>query len=143
MRTNRSKRNKSHSCECYEELLLQPWFLSSRVARAMRSLLPPDFRSRLRDYFNDYGCLRCGRQDVIYRSNGMCSPCLGLIIGRLERCADRRSSERLSRRCGASLASDTENAKRLLSGIRKPAKNKLKSAQIQYVRVTNPILGPG
>jgi hypothetical protein len=140
----RKKQTKaSHSCRCYEELLLQPWFLSTRVARGIRSLLPPDFRSRLHDYFNDHGCLRCGRRNVLYRSNGMCHRCMSIIIGRLEGCAYRRSKTRLSRKYGASFASEISLAHRLLATLRKPKKKRSGSNQVKYFRVANPVLGPG
>src|SRR5271156_6233645 len=65
------------------ELLFQPWFLSWRTARTITSLVPADYRKRMRDYFDDYGCMRCGRLDVPYQSNAMCRTCMATVRGRL------------------------------------------------------------
>lgn len=97
-----------------EELVLQPWFLSKTAARKMRNLLPPDFRKRLRDMFEDYGCLRCDRKDVPYRSNGMCDNCMMTVFHRIHTSEYRRSKERMEKRYGKDLVFKERAAKRLL-----------------------------
>lgn len=44
----------------------------------------------MRTYFDDYGCMRCGRSEVSHKANGMCHRCHSLIRTRLERSAVRR-----------------------------------------------------
>jgi tetratricopeptide (TPR) repeat protein len=54
---------------------MQPWFLPRKLGLAIRDLLPPEHRHKMRYYFEDYGCLVCGKKDVPYGSNTMCRPC--------------------------------------------------------------------
>ena len=54
-----------------DELFLQPWFLSKPEYVAVRHLLPPSQMLKMRYYFEDYGCLRCGNLNAIYASNGL------------------------------------------------------------------------
>lgn len=58
------------------DIFLQPWFLPLKTAIAIRTLLPRDHRHKMRFYFEDYGCLQCGKKQVRYGSNGMCKPCV-------------------------------------------------------------------
>lgn len=44
----------------YDEPCLQPWFLSKQTYLAMSLLLPRSQLSKMRYYFQDYGCLKCG-----------------------------------------------------------------------------------
>jgi hypothetical protein len=55
-------------------VLLQPWFLPKRVAFAIHRLVPHMFWQRMRNVFEDYGCLICETKSH-YHSNGMCSAC--------------------------------------------------------------------
>ena len=57
-----------------EKVLLQPWFLPRRVTFAIHGLVPVDFWKKMRNVFDDYGCLICGAGSN-YHSNGMCRPC--------------------------------------------------------------------
>lgn len=95
-------------------MLLQPWFLQKRVAIAVRALLPPHYRRRLRDCFDDYGCLRCDRLNVAYRSNGLCAECFMKIIHRLKTSAERRGKDRPSHGYGRRLLEEVEQARKLL-----------------------------
>jgi hypothetical protein len=58
-----------------DELFLQPWFLSRPIYEAVRCLLPPSQMQKMRYYFDDYGCLKCGNLDALYFSNGLCRGC--------------------------------------------------------------------
>ena len=58
------------------DVFLQPWFLSQQTAFAIRNLLPAEHRHKMRFYFDDYGCLKCGKTNVRYGSNAMCKPCV-------------------------------------------------------------------
>jgi hypothetical protein len=73
-----------------DELLFQPWFLSSEIAQAIRILIPPGYERTMRDYFDAYGCMRCNREDAVYQSNGMCKSCANVIRIRLRQCIRRR-----------------------------------------------------
>lgn len=55
--------------------LLQPWFLPREISRAIVRLLPPDYVSRMKWMFDDYGCFHCHRKDVPYEGNGLCRRC--------------------------------------------------------------------
>lgn len=57
-----------------EKVLLQPWFLPRRVTFAIHGLVPVDFWKKMRNVFDDYGCLICGAGSN-YHSNGMCRSC--------------------------------------------------------------------
>jgi hypothetical protein len=59
-----------------DDVFLQPWFLPLSVAVAVRGLLPGDHRHKMRFYFEDYGCIKCGKKDVRYGSNAMCKICV-------------------------------------------------------------------
>jgi DNA-directed RNA polymerase subunit RPC12/RpoP len=97
-----------------EELLLQPWFLPKPIARKIRSLLPPNFRKRLRDMFEDYGCLRCGRKHLPYQSNGMCRKCMMDVFHRIRTSANRRLKGRLAESYGKDFIAKEQGARRLL-----------------------------
>jgi hypothetical protein len=58
------------------DVFLQPWFLSLRTAIKVRDLITPDHRHKMRFYFDDYGCLKCGKRQVRYGSNAMCKRCV-------------------------------------------------------------------
>jgi hypothetical protein len=57
------------------DIFIQPWFLPQRTACKIRDLIPDDHRHKMRFYFEDYGCLHCGKKRLPYGSNGMCKGC--------------------------------------------------------------------
>jgi hypothetical protein len=59
-----------------DDIFLQPWFLSRDMAFAVRRILPPEHRHKMKFYFEDYGCLRCRKTDVTYGSNALCKLCM-------------------------------------------------------------------
>jgi hypothetical protein len=71
-------------------VFLQPWFLPRDVYAQIRRVLPSAHLSKMRYYFEDYGCLRCGVRDSLYGSNGFCEKCGVLIRGRVTRALKRR-----------------------------------------------------
>jgi hypothetical protein len=71
------------------ELAFQPWFLPRASRLAINGLIPPSYRNKMRAYFDDYGCMACGKFDQ-YDSNGMCLPCRHLVTRRLKTCVRRR-----------------------------------------------------
>ncbi len=67
----------------YDELFLQPWFLPEPVYLEVRRLLPSSQLLKMRFYFDDYGCLKCGSRSSLYGSNGMCKRCNIVVRGRI------------------------------------------------------------
>jgi hypothetical protein len=61
--------------ELLDDIFLQPWFLPRDLAFAIKRMLPPEHRHRLRFFFDDYGCMRCGTKDAPYGSNALCKVC--------------------------------------------------------------------
>jgi hypothetical protein len=59
-----------------DDVFLQPWFLPRDTAFAMRRILPPEHRHKMRFYFDDYGCMKCKKKDVPYGSNALCKLCV-------------------------------------------------------------------
>ena len=57
------------------DIFLQPWFLPQKTGLAIRKLLPPEHTHRMRFYFDDYGCLKCGKKNTKYGGNALCLAC--------------------------------------------------------------------
>ncbi len=76
--------------ELDSDVFLQPWFLPRDVYIQIRRVLPSAHLSKMRYYFEDYGCLKCGVRDSLYGSNGFCEKCNVLIRGRVTRALKRR-----------------------------------------------------
>jgi hypothetical protein len=55
------------------------------LRKAIERLLPAGHHQRLRQYFENYGCLRCSRNNVIYGANGFCLLCIRMIGKRLKK----------------------------------------------------------
>jgi ribosomal protein L40E len=73
-----------------DEALLLPWFLTRRATMAIRSNVPKHYQRRMRNYFDDYGCLRCGIRNGTHSGNGLCRRCSGTVLTRLKRSYERR-----------------------------------------------------
>lgn len=73
-----------------EAIFLQPWFLPIEIYRAIRRLLPYIHLFKMRYYFEDYGCLKCGKKNVMYQSNGLCESCGVVIRYRVKQALMRR-----------------------------------------------------
>ena len=67
---------KKQDRQLLDDIFLQPWFLPREKAFAIRRILPPEYRHRMKFYFDDYGCMKCGKRDVTYGSNGLCKICM-------------------------------------------------------------------
>lgn len=88
------KRSRSKSASCsFDDLFLQPWFLDTRRAAAIRRIVPDRFVRKMRFYFEDWGCVICGSKRRRYGSNGMCYICIGRVRKRLVNCLKRRHVE--------------------------------------------------
>lgn len=97
-----------------DKVLLQPWFLPSRIAVRIHELVPLVFYKKMRYFFDDYGCMVCGK-DREYHSNGMCVDCHHRVIRRLARSVKRRSRFRPYRRLDHELLRQEKLARKLLS----------------------------
>jgi hypothetical protein len=73
-----------------DDIFLQPWYMPKHVSLQMRKILPSIHLAKMRYYFDDHGCLRCERRDILYGSNGMCENCSVVVRGRLANCLKRR-----------------------------------------------------
>jgi hypothetical protein len=79
-----------------DESLLLPWFLTKRATMAIRSNVPRHYPIRMRNYCDEYGCLRCNTHRGQHQGNGLCHRCSGLILARLKRGYERRERPKLS-----------------------------------------------
>jgi hypothetical protein len=98
------------------ESLLLPWFLTKRATLAIRSNVPKHYQIRMRNYFEDYGCLRCNTHRGQHKGNGLCHRCSGLILARLKRGYERRERPKLSHYAKV-LLNKAHDAERLLKNL--------------------------
>jgi len=99
------------------EVLLQPWFIDLKTARAVRRILPVDWFHKMRYYFDDYGCMICSKRDAIYASNGMCRGCVDMIQKRLIRSLFRRRRPTIPKQFQMASFSRVKTARLLLSDL--------------------------
>ncbi len=86
--SSRSSRRRSASGD--DDIFLQPWYMPKSVSLQMRKILPSIHLAKMRYYFDDHGCLRCERRNILYGSNGMCENCSVIVRGRLANCLEKR-----------------------------------------------------
>lgn len=139
-RAPRTENSPKRQNLCIEELLLQPWFLSRQAARSLLRLMPFDYRERMADYFTDYGCMRCDRVGIPYRSNGMCSQCHQTIYERLVMSAKRRMSRRLPPCYGKEFVAKVDDARRLLRGLSRYVKKPATPVRFRSVQLGSPVM---
>lgn len=122
-----------------DEFLLQPWFLPKRIELAIRALVPPDnYRHRMHNFFDDYGCMVCGRH-ARYKSNGMCENCAGAIRQKIERSAKQRLKKKSERRHDLGLIRRAKLAKKLLSSFSREGSSLCEKNRIKIPHTFNPI----
>lgn len=97
-----------------EGVVLQPWFLDRRACCAIRRLIAPVHFSKMRYYFEDYGCLRCGSKSRPYASNGMCDSCHASTLTRIQKALGRRTRAYAANAPLKSIAARREHAAKLL-----------------------------
>ena len=100
----------SNQKEVPADVTLQPWFLPQECSRAVVKLLPPHYLTKMRDYFEVYGCMICDRRNRMYHGNGMCQQCCMKIVQRLRRCVKRRARKNDREAASQSLDKLTTNA---------------------------------
>lgn len=104
----------------HDEMFLQPWFIPRETYATLRTLLPSVTLLKMRYYFQDYGCIRCGRFEVLYGSNGFCERCSGLIRARTIRAMQRRLKQAgvaCDARATTIFTDRMADAERLLAGL--------------------------
>jgi hypothetical protein len=74
----------------YDEVFMQPWFIPKPIYLAIRRLLPNIHLMKMRHYFDDYGCLRCGESNAIYGASGFCYACNVIVRCRILRSLKKR-----------------------------------------------------
>jgi len=67
---------KQQDKDLLEDIFLQPWFLPRNTAFAIRRIVPPEHRHKMKFFFDDYGCMRCRQKEITYGSNGLCKNCM-------------------------------------------------------------------
>jgi hypothetical protein len=100
------------------DVFLQPWFLPLRTALAIRDLMPPDHRHKMRAYFDDYGCLKCGKARVRYGSNAMCKVCVQQVKLKMLFAMKRRYTESTPTAPPVRTFKRAEAARKLLADLR-------------------------
>ena len=66
-----------------DDVFMQPWFVPKPIYFAIRRLLPNIHLMKMRHYFDDYGCIRCGETDTLYGASGFCHSCNVIVRSRL------------------------------------------------------------
>jgi hypothetical protein len=99
-----------------ESLIFEPWFLPHKATYAIRALLPPEHRFKLRDYFAEWGCLRCETKQG-YWSLGLCERCYVMVHNRLRTCLRRRVAATVPNQVGLKHVEDARTARKLLKGF--------------------------
>jgi hypothetical protein len=130
--SRRSERFNSH------ELAFQPWFLPKASRIAIGGLIPPGYRNKMRAYFDDYGCMRCGKYEL-YDANGMCLPCHHLIRRRLKTSVRRRKMGTVDDRIDLIIERRKELASKLLGRFAQPWSTMSLRHRINAASLKNPV----
>jgi hypothetical protein len=138
MNRNQSRAQTVSHREIMGRILLQPWFLPKRIAFAIHGMVPPDFWNKMRYFFDDYGCMVCGKGGR-YHSNGMCHRCHQNIYVKLKASLVRRLKVRRDNRLAERLFRQEKLAKRLLGKFARPRRSKSSRGRIGLPRQYNPV----
>jgi hypothetical protein len=76
-----------------ESVLLEPWFLPRDVAWAILRLLPIFHQRKWTYFFEDWGCLKCGRKAALHVGDGLCNKCRASVDYRLKSSMKRRATK--------------------------------------------------
>lgn len=133
-----SKTSKSTLLSSVDDVLFQPWFLPKRIADAIRGMVSPAYRARLRHYFEDYGCMIC-ECESLYHSNGMCATCFKRVLNRLKKSVRRRVKSESQPRLDLVLFRQQKLAKSLLKDFIPENKTPAQMLTLQMYRRMNPV----
>jgi hypothetical protein len=73
-----------------DDIFLQSWYMPKTVSLQMRKILPSIHLAKMRYYFDDHGCLRYARRNILYGSNGVCENCSVMVRSRFAKCLEKR-----------------------------------------------------
>jgi hypothetical protein len=76
-----------------DQVFMLPWYLPKETYNGVKNLLPHIHISKMRYYFDDYGCIRCERRDRLYGANGLCEQCNVIVRSRLAHCLKKRLAQ--------------------------------------------------
>ena len=107
-------RSVSHATPSTEEIVLHPWFLDRKTCCAIKRLIPSAYFSKMRYYFEDYGCLRCGSKTKPYGSDGMCNSCHSNTFDRIVKAVSRHTGTYAADAPLKAIAARRKNAAKLL-----------------------------
>jgi hypothetical protein len=110
----RPRRSPKSYTAVVEKILMQPWFLPKKVALAIHSMVPDDYRNKMLYMFQDYGCLVCASESGYY-SNGMCIKCFKRTLKRMSASLRRRGRQGREPRLDLILFRQQKLARKLLS----------------------------
>jgi hypothetical protein len=114
----KSRNNKGERIEGAWEAALQPWFLPKPLAWKIRSMLPHEYRRKMRYYFDDFGCIKCGRKTARYGFNGFCRVCCELVMHRMAFAFGRRQKVGVKREYSKQQLQRVALARELLRDLR-------------------------
>jgi hypothetical protein len=120
-----------------EEVLLQPWFLPQRATFAIHGLVPVDFWNKMRNVFDDYGCLICGAE-TNYHSNGMCRSCYTRTREKVLSSARRHAGRGRKLRLDLELFRQEKLARKLLAHFAVKSAGSRKTRRIEIIP-NNPV----
>jgi hypothetical protein len=135
MNQHKNRRRLSRS-KAAEDILLQPWFLPKGTAQKIRSFIPVTYWMKMRNVFEDHGCLICG-VETGYHSCGMCWLCYDRTRRKILLSAKRHAARGAKLRLDLELFRQEKLAKKLLArfSARGPALPDKKRYQV----FTNPV----
>jgi hypothetical protein len=121
-----------------EKVLFQPWFLPQRITFAIHGMVPRDFWNKMRNFFDDYGCMIC-RAESDYHSNGMCRRCYVKTRMKLIQSVKRRSKSEPNRPFALALFRQEKLAKKLLGPYVRRSRTSSKGVYIDVPGRNNPV----
>jgi len=130
-------RNSSYQSVA-EKILFQPWFLPQRITFAIHGMVPRDFWNKMRNFFDDYGCMICGAESE-YHSNGMCRRCYTKVRMKLIRSVKRRLKSEPNRSFALALFRQEKLAKKLLEPYVLRSRASSKGRHIDIPGRNNPV----
>jgi hypothetical protein len=120
------------------ELAFQPWFLPRASRLAINSLIPAGYRNKMRAYFDDYGCMICGKHEL-YDANGMCLACHHLIRRRLKTCVKRRTRDAAAERIDLIMGRRKALASKLLKRFSRTSGRMALIHRVNMASLRNPV----
>jgi hypothetical protein len=118
-------------------LVFHPWFLPRKITYAIRRLLPPEHKFKMRDYFGDHGCLRCDVKQG-YCALGLCERCYTKLHSRLQACVRKRARLTSPQKYGNKYLEDARTARKLLKGFPSKMYVNARSRRGDSYRIKNP-----